>query len=230
MTVRDIRAAAGIIGRRNALRYLAIGVGASLLAACTGKDRRPAQGTASGTSAPASGDPAPAGSPASPASGASPTSATPAQPSATTAAPTKRGVVDRSFEAFVKGDWTIESSMTGGGDVARGKATVDLNSWTIEWAGKAGTWKGGYRLHGSGVLAIEAHEGPAALIRERGTQAHTVPLTVGDRVELTLPWQPPGHRSAGDGQRLSVTYADDKLTVRHIEASGSTTVHVCTRA
>ncbi|WP_326586363.1 hypothetical protein [Streptomyces sp. NBC_01294] len=222
MTVRDIRTAAGIIGRRNALRYLAIGVGASLLAACTGKDRQAATGATSGA-------PAPSGASASPTSGASPTSAAPAQPSATAATPTKRGVLDRSFEAFVKGAWTIESTVPGG-DVARGKATVDLHSWTIEWGGKAGTWQGGYRLHGSGVLAIEAHEGPAALTRERGTQAHAVPLTVGDRVELTLPWQPPGHRNAGDGQRLSVTYADNKLTVRHIEASGSTTTHVCTRA
>ncbi|OQR61681.1 hypothetical protein B6E66_23235, partial [Streptomyces maremycinicus] len=34
MSVRDIRAAARAVGRRTALRYLAIGVGASLLAAC----------------------------------------------------------------------------------------------------------------------------------------------------------------------------------------------------
>ncbi|MBT2445456.1 hypothetical protein J7E93_36340 [Streptomyces sp. ISL-36] len=222
MAVRDIRTAAKLIGRRNALRYLAIGVGASLMAACTGKEKpaatsgpsaAPRTGTA--TASPAT----PSDPPSSPAPPSSPPSAT----------PTKRGVLDRSFEAFVRGAWTIEST-TPGGDVARGKGTVDLSSWSIDWGTEGGTWQGGYRLHGGGILAIEVYQGPDALTRESGTQAHSVPELVSDGFTLSLPWQPPGTRSTGDGQRLAVAYADNVLTIRHIEPSGSTSTHVCTRA
>ncbi|NXY95008.1 hypothetical protein HYE82_11490, partial [Streptomyces sp. BR123] len=39
MTVREIRTAARLIGRRTTLRYLALGAGAALLSACTGKEK-----------------------------------------------------------------------------------------------------------------------------------------------------------------------------------------------
>ncbi|MFF5446168.1 hypothetical protein [Streptomyces sp. NPDC012888] len=222
MTVRDIRTAARLIGRRNALRYLAIGAGAALLAACTGKDRPKA---ASGSSAAPSTGPSTTSAASSSPSTAASGSATPG-PAAT---PARRGVLERSFEAFLKGPWAIESTSSNG-LVARAAATVELSSWTIVWEGDGGTWRGGHRLHGSGVLAIEVHEGPKALTRETGTQAHQVPEKVADGFELTLPWQPPGRRRPADDQRLSVTYAGNTLTIRHVERSGSTTTHVCTRA
>ncbi|MFG2294944.1 hypothetical protein [Streptomyces sp. NPDC048603] len=207
MTVRDIRTAARLIGRRNALRYLAIGAGATLLAACGGKDEPPAQNAnqAAGT--------------------AGTTAATPAP----TTPPKKKGVLERSFEAFVTGTWQIRSTMPGG-DVVQGKATVTPHSWSIAWEGGAESWEGNYRLHGSGVLAIGFLTGPKALTRENDTQAHSVPVNVGESFNLTLPWQPPGSGSTGDGQQLSAAYADNTLTIRHIERSGSTTTHTCTRA
>ncbi|MER6782143.1 MULTISPECIES: hypothetical protein [unclassified Streptomyces] len=93
VTVREMRrAAARMAVRRNALRYLAIGVGASLVAACGGKGRDgspAAAGTAAGASSPT--------------------------PSATSS-----GVVARAFDAFVKGDWNPEST-TPNGETVKGK-------------------------------------------------------------------------------------------------------------
>ncbi|MEV8536660.1 hypothetical protein [Streptomyces sp. NPDC051211] len=229
MTVRDIRTAASLVGRRNALRYLAMGVGASLLAACTGKEKPAAQAPAQAPAAGAAGqNPAPSAPVPAPSGSAS------AAPSATTPAPAKKGVLDRSFDAFIRGGWTVQST-TPGGDVARGKATVNApdggnGGWTIEWDGGAGAWNGGFLLRG-GRLLIQVFEGPKGLDGRKGAaSAHSVPATVGDGFDLTLPWQPPETRGTGDGQRLSVTYAKNTLTIRHIEPSGSTTTHVCTRA
>ena len=41
MGIRDVRAVAQVVGRRTALRYLAIGVGASVLSACSGSPSSP---------------------------------------------------------------------------------------------------------------------------------------------------------------------------------------------
>ncbi|WP_405678807.1 hypothetical protein OG239_26905 [Streptomyces sp. NBC_00868] len=228
MTVREIRAAARLIGRRNALRYLAIGVGASVLAACAGegKDKAatPAPG-APGTDAPASG----ASGTTAPGT-ADPAAPTPAASQAPTPAPTVAG---RAFDAFIKGSWTIEST-TPGGHAGRGKATVNADGggnggWSIEWEGAAGTWRGGFLLRG-GHLVLDVYEAPKGVQRLTGGEALTVPATVGETASLTFPWKPPGHRNTNDGQKLSVEYAKNTLTIRHIETSGSTTTHVCTRA
>ncbi|MFG2986116.1 hypothetical protein ACGFYQ_33525 [Streptomyces sp. NPDC048258] len=223
MTVREIRTAARLIGRRNALRYLAIGVGTSFLAACAGKD--PAEPAAPGPEAPSTGA---ATAPATTA----PASSTPAPAvtSTPTATPT---VVGRAFDAFIKGGWTIEST-TPGGHTGRGKATVEADGggnggWTIEWDGGAGTWRGGFLLRG-GHLVLDVYEAPKGVQRLTGGEALTVPATVGETVSLTLPWRPPGHPDTNDGQKLSVEYAKNTLRIRHIESSGSTTTHVCTRA
>ncbi|MFE9633691.1 hypothetical protein [Streptomyces sp. NPDC006463] len=225
MTVREIRTAARLIGRRNALRYLAIGVGASVLAACTGegkdKSASPAT-TSSDTTAPGASTPTPSAS-ASPSPSTAPT-LTP------TPAPTVAG---RAFDAFIKGSWTIEST-TPGGRTGRGKATVNADGggnggWSIEWEGAAGTWHGGFLLRG-GHLVLDVYEAPKGVQRLTGGEALTVPATVGETVSLTFPWKPPGHANANDGQKLSVEYEKNTLRIRHIETSGSTTTHVCTRA
>ncbi|MBT2480404.1 hypothetical protein [Streptomyces sp. ISL-94] len=214
MTVREIRAAARLIGRRNALRYLAVGVGASMLAACAcaGKDPDPA--AAPGPEAQGTGVPAPTG------------------PAPTAPAPSPT-VAGRAFDAFIKGSWTIEST-TPGGDTGRGKATVNADGggnggWTIEWDGDGGTWHGSFLLRG-GHLVLDVYEAPKGVQRLTGGEALTVPATVGESVSLTLPWKPPGHSDTNDGQKLSVEYAKNTLRIRHIEAGGSTTTHVCTRA
>ncbi|MER6255100.1 hypothetical protein ABT224_27490 [Streptomyces sp. NPDC001584] len=85
MAVREIRAAAHLIGRRNALRYLAIGVGASLVAACGGK-----------------GEDAPAGASALGATVTSP-------PAPVVPAPASSGPVARAFDAFIGGTWKRNS-------------------------------------------------------------------------------------------------------------------------
>lgn len=211
--MREIRAAARFIGRRNALRYLAIGVGASVLAACAGKGQDEVQDKGQGKGNPAEPGPSTAAPTAVP-----------------TAAPT---MVTRAFDAFIKGAWTIEST-TPGGHTGRGKATVNADGggnggWSIEWEGAAGTWHGGFLLRG-GHLVLDVYEAPKGVQRLTGGEALTVPATVGETVSLTLPWKPPGHPNANDGQKLSVEYAKNTLRIRHIEAGGSTTTHVCTRA
>lgn len=167
VTVREIRAAAQMIGRRNALRYLAIGVGASLVAACGGKGKDDLPGAPAALADPAaggtsSGDPAPASS----------------------------GVVARAFDAFIKGDWNLEST-TPNGKTVKGKATVNADGggnsgWSIAWT-DGPSWTGGWLLRG-GHLVLDVYEAPkASLSRLTGGQALTVPNEVGDNVSLTLP-------------------------------------------
>ncbi|MFI8279050.1 hypothetical protein ACIGBH_30010 [Streptomyces sp. NPDC085929] len=221
VTVREIRAAAQMIGRRNALRYLAIGVGASLVAACGGKDKAatPASGGAD-ASAPASG----------PAGGGAASSA-----AAPTPASTASSVVTRAFDAFIKGDWHIEST-TPNGETVKGTGTVNADGggnsgWTITWTSgpEPVTWNGGW-LHRGGLLVLDVYEAPKGVSRLTGGQALTVPKEVGDSVSLTFPWQPPGHKDTSDGQVLKVTYKNNVLRIVHSEGGHSESVHVCTRA
>ncbi|WP_369778087.1 hypothetical protein [Streptomyces sp. R33] len=225
MTVREIRAAAQMIGRRNALRYLAIGVGASLVAACGGKDKAPAAGggAAAASSAQASAS-------ASTAGGGAASSAAP-----TPAAPTASSVVTRAFDAFIKGDWHIEST-TPNGETVKGTGTVNADGggnsgWTITWTSgpEPVTWHGGW-LHRGGHLVLDVYEAPKGVSRLTGGQALTVPKEVGDNVSLTFPWQPPGHKDTSDGQVLKVTYKNNVLRIVHSEGGHSESVHVCTRA
>ncbi|MCC0096658.1 hypothetical protein K7B10_18080 [Streptomyces flavotricini] len=121
VTVRETRAAARMIGRRNALRHLASGVGTSPVAACGGKGRdgSPAAAGTAGTPTAAAGTTAGASSPA---------------PSAASS-----GVVARAFDAFIKGDRNLEST-TPSGETAKGKATLNADrggksGWTPATAG-----------------------------------------------------------------------------------------------
>ncbi|MFI6000571.1 hypothetical protein ACIA98_09120 [Streptomyces sp. NPDC051366] len=228
MTVREIRAAARMIGRRNALRYLAIGVGATLAAACGGKDKTPAAGgTAASPSAPTAGQASASAS--GPAGGGAASSAAP------TPASTASSVVTRAFDAFIKGDWNLEST-TPNGETVKGKATVNADGggnsgWTITWTSgpEPVTWNGGW-LHRGGYLILDVYEAPKGVSRLTGGRALTVPKEVGENVSLTFPWQPPGHRDTSDGQVLKVTYKNNVLRIVHSEGGHSESVHVCTRA
>ncbi|MFI5666596.1 hypothetical protein [Streptomyces sp. NPDC051704] len=231
MTVREIRAAAQMIGRRNALRYLAIGVGASLVAACGGKGQGQGKSPAAApAAASASGDAAAspsASAPAAPAGGGAEASAAPAQSAS--------GVVARAFDAFIKGDWHLEST-TPNGETVKGTATVNADGggnsgWTITWtSGPAPvTWHGGWLLRG-GHLVLDVYEAPKGVSRLTGGQALTVPKEVGENVSLTFPWQPPGAKDASDGQVLKVTYKDNVVRIVHSEGGHSESVHVATRA
>ncbi|MFD8631373.1 hypothetical protein [Streptomyces sp. NPDC059656] len=208
MAVREIRAAAQIIGRRNALRYLAIGVAGSLVAACGGKDggAAPAQGASSG---------APAPDPSSP----------PASPSP----------IARAFDAFIGGTWKLEST-TPGGKTIHGTATVMAppggnGGFTIVWdeGGKSVTWDGQWLLRG-GHLSYQLFVGSKEMPRLSGGEALTVPGTVEDNASLTLPWKPPGSHGMVDGQSLKVTYKNNVLRIVHDNGHKSESVHVCTRA
>ncbi|MEU6864978.1 hypothetical protein ABZ924_17125 [Streptomyces sp. NPDC046876] len=237
MTVRQIRAAARMIGRRNALRYLAIGVGASLVAACTGKDKAaapPAGGPAAGetSAAPTSAAPSSAPSSAAPSSGAaaSPTAAPPAPP-----APSAAGPVARAFDAFIRGEWKVEST-TPRGETVRGTATIRTDGsgnggFTIVWDGNGApvTWSGGWLQRGE-HLRIDVYEAPQRLDRLTGGEALSIPAVFGDEISTTLPWQPPGAHNTKDGQQLQVTYRKNVLRIAHTERGGSESVHVCTRA
>ncbi|WP_405701416.1 hypothetical protein [Streptomyces sp. NBC_00069] len=230
VTVREIRAAAQMIGRRNALRYLAIGVGASLVAACGGKDKTPASGGAAASSAaPASASASASAQASGPAGGGAASSAAP------TPAVTASSVVTRAFDAFIKGDWHLEST-TPNGETVKGTATVNADGggnsgWTITWTSgpEPITWHGGW-LHRGGHLVLDVYEAPKGVSRLTGGQALTVPKEVGENVSLTFPWQPPGHKDTSDGQVLKVTYKNNVLRIVHSEGGHSESVHVCTRA
>ncbi|WP_234363659.1 hypothetical protein [Streptomyces sp. TN58] len=211
MAIREIRAAAQIIGRRNALRYLAIGVAGSLVAACGGKD--------GGTAAPA----------AAGASSAGPASSPPAP------APTSASPIARAFDAFIGGAWKLEST-TPGSKPVHGTATVTAppggnGGFTILWDadGESVTWTGQWLLRG-GHLSYHLFVGGKEMPKLSGGEALTVPGTVEDTVSLTLPWKPPESRRAVSGQQLKVTYKSNVLRIVHDDGHGSESVHVCTRA
>ncbi|MFJ8012735.1 hypothetical protein [Streptomyces sp. NPDC096339] len=216
MTVREMRAAAQIIGRRNALRYLAIGVAGSLVAACGGKDGggTPAPGASSGT---------PSGAPA------------PAPSSVAPSAPASASPIARAFDAFIGGNWKLEST-TPGSKTVRGTATVMAppggnGGFTIVWDadGESVTWNGQWLLRG-GHLSYQLFVGSKEMTKLSGGEATTVPGTVEDTASLTLPWKPPGSHGMVSGQQLKVTYKNNVLRIVHDNGHGSESVHVCTRA
>ncbi|WP_173019285.1 hypothetical protein, partial [Streptomyces alkaliterrae] len=148
---------------------------------------------------------------------------------------TKAGVMSWAFDAFVKGRWTVEST-TPGKSTLKGTVTVMADGggnggFTLVWAreGAPITWSGGYLLRG-GHLRIDMHQAPTGMEQLTGGEALTVPKEVEEGASLVLPWQPPGHRDTGDGQRLNVTYRNNVLRIVHTERNGSESVHVCTRA
>ncbi|MET9963010.1 hypothetical protein ABZ128_28750 [Streptomyces sp. NPDC006326] len=232
VTVREIRAAAQIIGRRNALRYLAIGMGASLLAACG-----PGKGGAATPPSGSQGTSGPSGSPTT--GGASGATAAPTGSTGSTSpagsGPATSGVAARAFDAFVKGDWNLEST-TPNGKTVKGKATVMADGggnggFTLTWSadGSPVTWNGGWLLRG-GHLRIDVYDAPGGVQRLTGGEALTVPKEAGEGLSLTFPWKAPGHRDANDGQVLKVTYRNNVLRIVHSENGHSESVHVCTRA
>ncbi|MFG2915882.1 hypothetical protein ACGF0D_23730 [Kitasatospora sp. NPDC048298] len=216
---RRLDAAARVIGRRNALRYVALGVGSALVAACSSSGGDSGGGSSAKTDAapPASptGTPAPTGSPTTP-----------------TAPAAKPTVGERIFDAFVSGTWAIESTSTRG-DKAHGKITIESSGrnggWTLVWDdldGKPVTWRGSLLLRG-GHLSLSLFEGPKKLMTGH-PEALQVPDTVGDTVQLTFPWAPPGATAASSKDKLDVSYANNVLTIAHT-SGGKPTTHVCTR-
>ncbi|MEU7555202.1 hypothetical protein AB0B01_23155 [Streptomyces sp. NPDC044571] len=232
MTVGEIRAAARIIGRRNALRYLAIGVGASLLAACgPGKDQAATPPSGSG------GAPGPSGSPTTGGPSGATATATASTGAASTEAsePATSGLAARAFDAFVKGKWNLEST-TPNGKTVKGTATVMADGggnggFTITWTGGGSpvTWSGGWLLRG-GHLNLDVYDAPGGVQRLTGGEALTVPKEAGEGLSLTFPWKPPGARDTSEGEVLKVTYRNNVLRIVHSENGHSESVHVCTRA
>jgi hypothetical protein len=204
MNMRDIRAVTRVVGRRTTLRYLAIGVGASLLAACGQKDDN---NGAKGGSASGGGG----GTPSASSPSASP------------------GVTGRAFAAFVNGAWKVRSE-TAGGDSGTYTVTVSDGIWNLNWGG-GDTWRGTWAMQG-GRLALRVPESKSAPEELADAAADNVPASVGDSVSLLLPWQPPGESDTSGGQRLDVNYTGKSgvLRIRHFDRSGSMTVHTCTRA
>ncbi|WP_162793103.1 hypothetical protein [Streptomyces globosus] len=230
------RAAARLIGRRNALRYLALGAGAALAAACTGKGAGTAGSGGTGAAPAPAGSTGPAPAPSAAAPTAPPGTAAPGAGSASAEpGPTTAGVLARAFDAFVKGRWRLEST-TPGGPTVTGTVTVLADGggnggFTIDWDGADGkpvTWAGSWLLRG-GHLRIDVHAAPKGVNRLTGGEALTVPKEVGEGASLLLPWKPPGHKDTGDGQQLQATYRDGVLRIVHRERGGSESVHLCTR-
>ncbi|MFD0144202.1 MULTISPECIES: hypothetical protein [unclassified Streptomyces] len=204
MSMRDVRAATRVVGRRTAVRYLAIGVGASLLAACTGNGN----GEAKGGSGPDGGSGG--------AGGGQPT------PTAT--------VADRALAAFVRGKWSITSEI-GNESPFTYTAVITDGFWTLEY-GEGQTSTGSWDMSG-GRLSVQVPENLGSGGEGGDTEeaaALNVPATIGDSLSLSLPWQPPGASGTGGGEMLSVDYSakSGTLRIRHMEGGGMST-HTCTR-
>jgi hypothetical protein len=218
MSLDALRAMSRMVGRRTALRYLAVGVGASLLAACKGDGERKSGGGAKDDGETTGGD-------GQGGSGSGGSSGTGSGNGGT------KGVAGNTLAAFVRGSWKITTETTDGESFSY-SATVEDGAWTLDFGGgtaEQGTWalRGG-RL----VLGVSERFGRGEGAGEPTDEAaaENVPATVGDSVSLFLPWQPPGMPGTGDGQQLDVNYAKQTgvLRIRHIEPSGMT-VHTCTR-
>ncbi|MEW2413714.1 hypothetical protein AB0953_08325 [Streptomyces sp. NPDC046866] len=216
VTVREIRAAARMVGRRTALRYLALGAGAALVSACTGKDR-PAGPTQAATASATAGQTPPSAS--GPSASASPAS----------------GVVGRAFAAFVTGAWTISSTLPGGDNGAgrkdTGRAAVNPDgTWTIVWTGVNGIWSGRWSLH-RGRLDLQVLTGPAHLTDPDVSTsfAEKVPDSVDGPTARLLPWFPMGAQDVFG--HLDVAYnGKDQLRIHHLDLRGTISIHMCTRA
>ncbi len=222
MTVRDIRTAAKIIGRRNALRYLAVGAGSALLAACTGKEK-PAAPSPAPSSPPGTPSPSPSATP-SPSASASPTATATASPAAT-------GVAGRTFAAFVTGTWAIRSTLPGGngGRKSDGRATIGADgTWTIVWTGDTNATWNGHWSHRHGRLEIQVVAGPKG--DGEGTDvsfAQPVPDGMEGPGSAMLPWYPLGANDT-TGQ-LEAAYNGKELRIRHLPRNGTMSIHVCSR-
>ncbi|MEU9366750.1 hypothetical protein AB0D71_18820 [Streptomyces avermitilis] len=202
MSSDTVRAVSRVVGRRATLRYRAVGVGASLLAACKGNDGT--KGNSSGGAGGRSGTHDPSGT---------------------------AGVAGKTLTAFVRGSWKSTTETTGGQTLSY-SAAVDDGAWTLDFGGgrtQKGTWalQGGrleLRVPPSAQAATSGELADAA--------AANVAATVGDSVSLLLSWQPPGLSGTGDGQQFDVncTRKSGVLRIRHMETSGGMTIHTCTRA
>ncbi|MEU3773753.1 hypothetical protein AB0F11_11220 [Streptomyces sp. NPDC032472] len=227
MTVREIRAAARMVGRRTALRYLALGAGAALVSACTGKDKPagPATPTATATPGPTTGSASPS------ASATAPAAAPPSVPSASPAS----GVVGHAFAEFVKGAWTISSTLPGGDNGAgrkdTGRAAVNPDgTWTIIWTGLNGIWSGRWSLQ-RGRLDLQVLTGPKHLTDPdiSTSSAQKVPDTVDGPTSQLLNWFPMGAQDVFG--HLDVAYnGKDQLRIHHLDLRGNISIHMCTRA
>ncbi|MFI6108435.1 hypothetical protein [Streptomyces sp. NPDC051310] len=191
-----------VVGRRTTLRYLAVGLGASLLAACG----KPADGTDTGTGTGTGGG----GGGAASGSGSG------------------SGPVEQAFSAFVRGTWKVVVEPAGNGTAAVLTAEITASSWTLTVGRQQGApWGGQWALMGD-TLAIhgpESPQDPDELVR---VAALGVPARVGRSESLVLPWQPPGDTSSETGQNLQVEYAKGTLRIAHVEGD-SRTVFTCTR-
>ncbi|MFE3599670.1 hypothetical protein [Streptomyces sp. NPDC059142] len=201
-----MRAASRLVGRRTTLRYLAVGVGASLLAACKGNDKAQSDGSEDRSGDGTGGGTGGGGS-----------------------SPGPSGVTGRAFAAFVRGTWKVTSTMPGAsGESYSSSVTVDGGTWSMDSGGgepSKGTWSlQGTRLE----MRVPKHPGEDEL---HDTAADNVPATIGDSVSVGLPWQPPGASGTASSERLEVDYNEKAgLRIRHFDAHGSMTVHQCVRA
>ncbi|MFI5688687.1 hypothetical protein [Streptomyces sp. NPDC051636] len=204
MSIEAWRAASRLVGRRTTLRYLTVGVGASLLAACKGNDE--GKGKGPGKSQRTGKDEGTAGT-----SGSSP-------------AP---GVTGKAFAAFVRGSWKVTSKPSSGAPFSYSMNIAD-GTWSMNGDGKSvnGTWA---LQDGRLVMSVPEDMGGDSS-GGQSAAASNVPASVGNSVNQVLPWQPPGTAGTGSGQRLEVMYADGVLHIRHVDENGSTTEHTCTRA
>ncbi|WP_218783446.1 hypothetical protein, partial [Streptomyces sp. BR123] len=177
--------------------------------------------------------PSATGSPSASASPSLSASPSPSAPASASPAPAATGVVGRAFAEFVKGAWTIRSTLPGGGIGGRkdtGRASVrEDGTWTIVWSGIAGTWTGRWSMH-RGRLDLQVLTGPKELTDPdvSTSSADKVPETVKDNLGIMLPWFPMGAQDVFG--RLEVAYNGTDLRIRHFDMSGTMSIHMCNRA
>ncbi|MEU6593772.1 hypothetical protein ABZ923_31925 [Streptomyces sp. NPDC046881] len=200
MGLDSMRAVSQVVGRRTTLRYLAVGVGASLLAACKGNDdgKRGTGGRTEGEGGSGGASPAP-------------------------------GVTGKAFAAFVRGSWKVTSEMPGG-DTYTYTVTVADGVWTMDLGGgrsAKGTWalsngrlalqvpeklgETDSDLQAAGAENVPASVGDSVSLGLPWQPPGASGTGSGERLEVEY------NKKAG-------------MRIRHTEQSGSMTVHHCVRA
>ena len=201
MNMRDVRAVTRVVGRRTTLRYLAVGAGAALLAACKGKDE--GKGGDGGSGGDGGGG----------TSGPSPS----------------HGVTGRAFAAFVNGTWKVRSE-TAGGDGGTYTVTVSDGVWNLNWGG-GDTWRGTWAMQGGrlALRVPESKNAPEELTGAAADNVPaSVGDSVSLLLPWQPPGE--SDTSGGQRLDVNYTAKSGVLRIRHFDRSGSMTVHTCTRA
>jgi hypothetical protein len=238
--IGEVRAVTRAVGRRTALRYLAIGAGLTLVAACGGNGTK-ADGVkgngVKGNGVKADGVKADGVKADGVKGNGTKADGTKRSAAVPTGNPLPTPTAVGAVSAFLRGSWKVETVYADQRKLT-GTATVGKDSWTIAWEGGPKPWHGSW-AHQDERLSLKVPRSAADPTDLADAAALNLRSTVLDPETVGLPWLAPGTpvsdtptdtSGATAGQNLDIVYAKGKLVIRHFDTHGKVTVHTCTRA